>query len=153
MKTFFVLAITVAFVSVTQVHANPPPSKGNSQAQGNPSKGNPSAKGTGNANQLIDQSLDAAIDLVTAGITVAAARSLAVNAGYVGLEPLPPGIAKNLARGKPLPPGIATRHLPHNLLRGLPYHEGYQWLAAGTNLLLVNTASRVIADVLKDVLK
>ena len=31
-------------------------------------------------------------------------------------QPLPPGIAKNVARGKPLPPGIAKRSLPAGLL-------------------------------------
>ena len=31
-------------------------------------------------------------------------------------EPLPPGIAKNVARGKPLPPGIAKKVLPPDLL-------------------------------------
>jgi hypothetical protein len=31
-------------------------------------------------------------------------------------QALPPGIAKNLARGKPLPPGIAKRALPADLL-------------------------------------
>jgi hypothetical protein len=31
-------------------------------------------------------------------------------------QPLPPGIAKNVARGKPLPPGIAKKVLPADLL-------------------------------------
>lgn len=31
-------------------------------------------------------------------------------------QALPPGIAKNVARGKPLPPGIAKRALPSTLL-------------------------------------
>src|SRR6185295_9088527 len=31
-------------------------------------------------------------------------------------RPLPPGIAKNVARGKPLPPGIAKRALPAELV-------------------------------------
>ena len=31
-------------------------------------------------------------------------------------QPLPPGIAKNVARGKPLPPGIAKKALPADLL-------------------------------------
>jgi hypothetical protein len=34
-------------------------------------------------------------------------------------EPLPPGIAKNLARGKALPPGIAKKAFPNDLVRGL----------------------------------
>ena len=31
-------------------------------------------------------------------------------------QPLPPGIAKNVARGKPLPPGIAKKAVPADLL-------------------------------------
>ncbi|HXT69493.1 MAG TPA: hypothetical protein VN700_07050 [Vicinamibacterales bacterium] len=31
-------------------------------------------------------------------------------------QPLPPGIAKNVARGKPLPPGIAKKGLPADLV-------------------------------------
>jgi len=31
-------------------------------------------------------------------------------------QPLPPGIAKNVARGKPLPPGIAKRAVPTELV-------------------------------------
>jgi hypothetical protein len=31
-------------------------------------------------------------------------------------QPLPPGIAKNVARGKPLPPGIAKRAVPADLV-------------------------------------
>src|SRR4030095_5805173 len=31
-------------------------------------------------------------------------------------QPLPPGIAKNVARGKPLPPGIAKKAVPADLI-------------------------------------
>jgi hypothetical protein len=31
-------------------------------------------------------------------------------------QPLPPGIAKNVARGKPLPPGIAKKAVPTELI-------------------------------------
>ena len=34
----------------------------------------------------------------------------------IAAQALPPGIAKNVARGKPLPPGIAKKALPANLL-------------------------------------
>lgn len=46
-------------------------------------------------------------DHVESDISYAVARQLAVNLGLTGYQSLPPGIAKNLARGKPLPPGIA----------------------------------------------
>jgi len=39
-------------------------------------------------------------------------------------ETLPPGIAKNVARGKPLPPGIAKKALPADLVRTLGTRAG-----------------------------
>ena len=65
---------------------------------------------------------------------------------------LPPGIAKNLARGKPLPPGIAKRYLPHGLLGQLPARPGYEWIAVDQDIVLVVAATAVIVDVLKNVL-
>jgi hypothetical protein len=62
---------------------------------------------------------------------------------------LPPGIAKNLARGKPLPPGIAKRYPPQALLSQLP-RPGYEWLVVDHDILLVVAATSVIVDVLQD---
>ncbi|MDF3934330.1 anti-virulence regulator CigR family protein [Pseudomonas citronellolis] len=64
---------------------------------------------------------------------------------------LPPGIQKNLARGKPLPPGIAKK-LDGRLVGRLPHYDGYEWQQAGTDLLLVTIATGVIYEVLHDVL-
>lgn len=72
--------------------------------------------------------------------------------GYWSPGPsLPPGIQKNLARGKPLPPGIAKK-LDSRLLDRLPHYEGYEWQQAGTDLLLIAIATGVIQEVLHDVL-
>lgn len=67
-------------------------------------------------------------------------------------EGLPPGIAKNLARGKPLPPGIAKRYLPQRLVSALPARPGYEWLVVDRDVLLVAVATAIIVDVLTDVL-
>lgn len=64
---------------------------------------------------------------------------------------LPPGIQKNLARGKPLPPGIAKK-LDGRLLGQLPRYEGYEWMQAGMDLILVAVATGVIYEVLGGVL-
>lgn len=66
--------------------------------------------------------------------------------------PLPPGIAKNLARGKPLPPGIAKVFLPDDLSRLLGVYPGYEYLVAGKDVLLVNQSNQIIASVLRNVL-
>jgi len=66
-------------------------------------------------------------------------------------KPLPPGIAKNLARGKPLPPGIAKRSLPGDLVRQLPpVRSGYERVIVDGRVLLVETATQIIHDVLMD---
>lgn len=64
---------------------------------------------------------------------------------------LPPGIAKNLARGKPLPPGIAKQYLPDGLRRLLSAPPaGYERIIVDGKVLLVEIASRVIHDMLED---
>ena len=66
---------------------------------------------------------------------------------------LPPGIAKNLARGKPLPPGIAKRYLPSGLLSLLPRPpRGFERIIVDGKVLLVEIATRVIHDILTDII-
>ncbi len=64
---------------------------------------------------------------------------------------LPPGVQKNLARGKPLPPGIAKK-LDGRLLGQLPRYDGYQWMQAGADLILVAVATGIIYEVLNGAL-
>ena len=65
---------------------------------------------------------------------------------------LPPGIARNLARGKSLPPGIAKQHLPQELQRALPAAPaGFDRIIVDGKVLLVDAATQVIHDVLMDV--
>jgi hypothetical protein len=61
---------------------------------------------------------------------------------------LPPGIAKNLARGKPLPPGIAKKQVPDDLIVLLPARTGTRWVLAGDIVLLVD-AGDIIVDLIK----
>lgn len=75
---------------------------------------------------------------------------------YFRLKPyapqaLPPGIAKNLARGKPLPPGIAKKALPVDLVYRLPHRDGYELVIVGSDIVRVAVATGIIIDVLKDV--
>ena len=64
---------------------------------------------------------------------------------------LPPGIQKNLARGQPLTPGIAKK-LDGRLLGQLPRYDGYEWMQAGVDLILVAVATGVIYEVLNGAL-
>jgi hypothetical protein len=73
--------------------------------------------------------------------------------GKKGSKSLPPGIAKNLARGKPLPPGIAKRALPGELLVKLPpVADGYERIIVAGKILLVEIATQVVHDILVDVI-
>jgi len=66
---------------------------------------------------------------------------------------LPPGIAKNLGRGKPLPPGIAKQLLPGDLTGRLPpVPDGFERVVVGGKILLVEIATQLIHDILTDVI-
>lgn len=111
-------------------------------------------KGKNKKQESADTSASASV-LVTAGISVATARQYALDSGVKmgSYKPLPPGIQKNLARGKPLPPGIAKRSAPPGMLGKLPRHAGHEWQIAGTDLVLVQIGTAIVADVLKDVFR
>lgn len=65
---------------------------------------------------------------------------------------LPPGIARNLERGKALPPGIAKQYLPRDLQASLPrLDSGLEYIVAAGKLLLVEAATQIVRDVLIDV--
>ena len=66
---------------------------------------------------------------------------------------LPPGIVKNLQRGKPLPPGIAKQYVPRDVLQRLPPLEaGYEYVVVAGKILLIEIATQVVHDILVDVL-
>ncbi len=66
---------------------------------------------------------------------------------------LPPGIAKNLARGKSLPPGIAKQYLPDRLHQTLPAPlAGYERVVVYGKILLVEIATGVIHDIFMDII-
>ena len=88
---------------------------------------------------------------VRINITFEQARRYAVDHGAQGYQPLPPGIRKNLARGKPLPPGIAKKYAPAPMVSRLPVHPGHEWRVVGTDLVLVAIATAVVVDILIDV--
>lgn len=69
----------------------------------------------------------------------------------IGYQALPPGIAKNVARGKPLPPGIAKKTLPASMINDLPYYPGYEWRAVGDDLVLVALSTAIVTAVINGV--
>jgi hypothetical protein len=66
------------------------------------------------------------------------------------VKPLPPGIARNVGRGKPLPPGIAKRQIPADLSRQLVQRSGYQSLIVGEVIVLVDPVG-IVVDILSEI--
>ncbi len=64
---------------------------------------------------------------------------------------LPPGIRKNLARGKPLPPGIA-KQLDPRLANRLPHYDGYEWRQIDGDVVLAEVTTGIIESIIYDVL-
>lgn len=147
-------AVILAALLSGGVLAEPPSKKGKDKAPPGQSR-EPSSQGA--SARFSDSSANHGLhrDLVSAGITAAAASLLVDDVGLSrsNYKPLPPGVRKNLARGKPLPPGIAKQSLPVDYVGRLPVYTGYEWIGAGTDLLLVEVGSRIIADVLLDVFR
>ncbi len=78
-------------------------------------------------------------------------RRIAIEQHYTGYKALPSGIAKNLARGKPLPPGIAKKTPRAEFIQRLPTYPDYEWKRCGTDLVLVQVATQVVAEVLANI--
>lgn len=147
------IAILVTALACTTLLAPawsaPPENRGKPDhaGQGN-GNGNGNGKNKGNGK---DADANVSVTLSTAGISISTARGYAVQAGATGYGSLPPGIRKNLARGKPLPPGIAKKMVPGPMLTRLPVHPGYEWRVAGNDLVLIAIATGIVADVLAGV--
>lgn len=88
---------------------------------------------------------------VSATLTVGEARRLAIKHGVTGYRGLPPGIQRNLARGKPIPPGIARQMVPSNMLGEMPAVSGHEWRVAGRDLILVAIGTLIVVEILNDV--
>ncbi|KLP55358.1 membrane protein [Enterobacter genomosp. O] len=117
---------------------------GNSDTHGN--KQNNGQENPGKANKNVS-------DDVNARVSFDHARHLALNYGLTGYESLPPGIAKNLARGKPLPPGIAKKTVPASMLGQLPSYPGYEWRVVGDDLVLIALSTAVVTTIINGVFK
>lgn len=136
-KHWMAVIASASLLASAAAFADPPEGKGKSKGKGH---------GKSHASQSYGD--DA---LVHVSVNFSDARRLAVDHGYTGYASLPPGIRKNLARGKPLPPGIAKKVVPGPMLQGLPRYDGYEWRVYGADLILVQVATAVIAEVLIDV--
>lgn len=137
-----IIGLLVASLAATPVLADPPEGKGKGKGRG---------KASGDDAPAASAGVSAGTGGISVSITVGEARGIATNVGAIGYKPLPPGIRKNLARGKPLPPGIAKQYAPAPMVSRLPVYPGHEWRVAGTDLVLVAIATAVVVDILLDV--
>ncbi len=73
--------------------------------------------------------------------------------GLAKRDRLPPGLQKQIQRNGSLPPGLAKRGLPGDLRGRLPHRKGQDYRVVGSDIVLIETASNVILDIMKDVLR
>ncbi|MGV8920580.1 MAG: anti-virulence regulator CigR family protein [Pseudomonas sp.] len=126
----------------TALYADPGNGKGNSHGN----KGGHGKKGQESQGYDDGEYNNPQIDLGGVRVVIGDSRDY-----WTPSRPLPPGIQKNLARGKPLPPGIAKK-LDSRMLGRLPHYDGYEWQQAGTDLILVTLATGLIYEVLHNAL-
>lgn len=72
--------------------------------------------------------------------------------GLAKKDKLPPGLEKQLRKNGQLPPGLQTHGLPDDLeskLSRLP--AGYARVIIGTDVVLKNSNTRVVVDIIKDI--
>ena len=67
---------------------------------------------------------------------------------------MPPGLARHIERYGTLPPGLAKKPLPPGLAGRLPATTaGRKRVIVGTDVVLVQAATGVILDIIKDVVR
>jgi hypothetical protein len=75
---------------------------------------------------------------------------------YFATKPVPwTGLSREAARafalGRPLPYGVPTNQLPAKLLAKLPVHRGHAYLRVGDDVALIETATRMVVDLIENV--
>lgn len=85
--------------------------------------------------------------------TTASSKKTGLPPGLAKRDRLPPGLEKQLVRKGHLPPGLEKRSLPNDLIARLPApSKGTHRYIAGTDVLLVDTATNIVLDIIRDAL-
>ena len=73
--------------------------------------------------------------------------------GLAKRQYLPPGLQKHIERTGRLPPGLEKRRLPGDLRALLPIRSGQDFRVVGNDIVLIETATELILDVMQGVLR
>ena len=151
-------ALALAFAAPAAAKNDKAPGKGSGKPAHAGQSASPGSKTKSGSPDTSDGvAAAAAAGAVLAGVLLSDAERATITQ-YFQTHPqpataLPPGIAKNLARGMPLPPGIAKRAAPADLTRRLSIPDGYRLEIVGTDVVLIDLGTRIVADILKDALR
>ena len=99
---------------------------------------------------------DATTDRLLGTVISAVERALIgdyVAKGKISGGGLPPGLQKHIDRTGRLPPGLEKRRLPGDLRGLLPLRSGQDYRVVGNDIVLIEIATELILDVMKDVLR
>jgi hypothetical protein len=69
----------------------------------------------------------------------------------VGAKPLPQAVRKSIVRGKVIPENAQAQPVATLMMAQLPSYKGFGWVRAGTDLILVSSTSKQVADIVADV--
>ncbi|MCA1941679.1 MAG: hypothetical protein LDL26_11850 [Caenispirillum bisanense] len=150
------LLTAVAAALAGPAAASPPEGKGKPEHAGKPDKGDKgSGKAAATSADLGDALAAAALgDLERRliGDYFRATPPSALPPGLAKQGKVPPGIARQIQRGQRLPDDVQMLPLPADLLGRLPSYRGARPVVVGTDVVLVQEGTRLILDILKDVL-
>lgn len=123
----------------------------NSSPSGEQERGNGKGQqrhGNNKENKYYDKQLGSHVSF---NVNFGHVRSLAIEYGLTGYRGLPPGIAKQVNRGKPLPAGVAIKGLPSMFLAQLPVYAGYEWKMSGRDLIQEAVGTAVVVEIIENV--
>lgn len=156
------LRISVAVLALLLAASGPALAQGKGKGKGKPDHDTSIEWNGGHGKSDHDTTTEDVVEGVTRGVLGAVLSPderhiinnyFSEHPNAVKAKPLPPGIRKKLARGGAMPPGIAKQALPGGLHRQLPPRDGYNYEIVGTDVYLIETATEVIVDVMRDVLR
>ncbi len=119
------------------------------------SKGKNQGKSGGAATDRLLGTVISAVERALIGdyVRKAKASGRGLPPGLAQRQHLPPGLQKHIERTGRLPPGLEKRRLPGDLRALLPVRSGQDYRVVGNDIVLIETATELILDVMKDVLR
>ena len=124
---------------------------GPTQTQGKANKGKSDDVSTGKLLVTIISAIERA--LISDYVQKAKASPQGLPPGLAKRSQLPPGLRKHIERTGRLPPGLEKRTLPGDLRGLLSYRKGQDYRVVGNDIVLIETATNLILDIMKGVLR